>query len=77
MIITACKIREWYFYTPYITYRGIVPPWKSVIEIQPFEVLSDGKGNAVFLLPVIFHKSLNNERPKTKRDRRSIRPNGV
>ena len=28
---------------------GIVPPWKSVMEIQPFEVMNDGKGDAVFI----------------------------
>lgn len=54
-------IRRRYFYTPFGTYIGIVPPWKSVMEIQPFEVLNDGKGNAVFLLPV-FHKTFNNGR---------------
>lgn len=54
-------IRWRYFYTLTETYNGIVPPWKSVMEIQPFEVLNDGKGNAVFLLPV-FHKTFNNER---------------
>ena len=54
-------IRWRYFYTLTETYNGIVPPWKSVMEIQPFEVLNDGKGNAVFLLPV-FHKTFNNGR---------------
>lgn len=54
-------IRWRYFYTRTETYNGIVPPWKSVMEIQPFEVLNDGKGNAVFLLPV-FHKTFNNGR---------------
>lgn len=42
-----------------IIYSGIVPPWIFVMNIQPCKVLSDGKGNAVFLLPIIFHKSLN------------------
>lgn len=43
---TACKICEWYFYT-LAKHKYIVPPWKSVMEIQPFEVLDDGKGNVV------------------------------
>ena len=32
-------------------YIGIVPPWKSVMEILPLMVKYNGKGNAVFLLP--------------------------
>lgn len=35
-------------------YSGIVPPWKSVMEIQPLVVIVNGKGNAVFLLPETF-----------------------
>jgi hypothetical protein len=53
---------------------GIVPPWKSVMEIQPLVVLVNGKGNAFFIALcekpphpkwqcVIFHKLTNNERP--------------
>lgn len=39
------------FLYPNGSYIGIVPPWKSVMEILPLKVKYNGKGDAVLSLP--------------------------